>query len=113
LISLSESTDTEFLRIRRFPERFTWRPIAMLPLRQCAPSYTWLISSAVQVAVVSVGFPATHFLFSRARICISAAHTKDDLHQALQVVHAPFHPLTSFLSIIFGAFLTLNALTSQ
>ncbi|KAG0584097.1 hypothetical protein KC19_3G184800 [Ceratodon purpureus] len=38
------------------------------------------------VAVVSVGFPATHFLFSRARICISAAHTRDDLDQALQVI---------------------------
>ena len=38
------------------------------------------------VAVVVVGFPATPLLTARARICISAAHTKADLDVALRVL---------------------------
>eukprot|EP00850_Spirogloea_muscicola_P002630 SM000010S04268 [mRNA] locus=s10:648149:651787:+ [translate_table: standard] len=38
------------------------------------------------VAVVVVGFPATPLLLSRARICISAAHTREDLERGLQVI---------------------------
>lgn len=38
------------------------------------------------VAVVVVGFPATPLLVSRARVCISAAHTRDDLEYALRVI---------------------------
>ncbi|KAH8965070.1 hypothetical protein BDL97_04G099700 [Sphagnum fallax] len=38
------------------------------------------------VAVVTVAFPATPLLLSRARICISASHTREDLEQALQVI---------------------------
>ena len=38
-----------------------------------------------QVAVVTVAFPATPLLLARARICISASHTKEDLIQALEV----------------------------
>eukprot|EP00271_Cylindrocystis_brebissonii_P018252 TRINITY_DN5091_c0_g1_i1.p1 TRINITY_DN5091_c0_g1~~TRINITY_DN5091_c0_g1_i1.p1 ORF type:complete len:500 (+),score=76.51 TRINITY_DN5091_c0_g1_i1:646-2145(+) len=38
------------------------------------------------VAVVVVGFPATPLLLSRARICISAAHSRADLLYALQVI---------------------------
>lgn len=38
-----------------------------------------------QVAVVTVAFPATPLLLARARICISASHTKDDLLKALEV----------------------------
>lgn len=33
--------------------------------------------------MVVVGFPATPLLLSRARFCISAAHTKEDLANAL------------------------------
>jgi serine palmitoyltransferase len=40
----------------------------------------------LQVAVVTVAFPATPLLLSRARICISASHTREDLEQALQVI---------------------------
>lgn len=36
------------------------------------------------LAVAVVGFPATPLLLSRARFCISAAHTKEDLDEALQ-----------------------------
>jgi len=36
------------------------------------------------LAVVVVGFPATPLLFARTRFCISAAHTKDDLEEALR-----------------------------
>ena len=39
----------------------------------------------IQVAVVVVAFPATPLLLARARVCISAAHTHDDLEQALKV----------------------------
>ena len=38
-----------------------------------------------QVAVVTVAFPATPLLLARARICISAAHSREDLIKALQV----------------------------
>lgn len=38
------------------------------------------------LAVVVVGFPATPLLMSRARICLSAAHTKDDLDWALSII---------------------------
>lgn len=39
----------------------------------------------MQVAVVVVGFPATPLLLARARICISASHSREDLVKALQV----------------------------
>jgi 7-keto-8-aminopelargonate synthetase-like enzyme len=38
-----------------------------------------------QVAVVTVAFPATPLLLARARICISASHTREDLMKALDV----------------------------
>eukprot|EP00245_Coleochaete_scutata_P018190 TRINITY_DN931_c0_g1_i1.p1 TRINITY_DN931_c0_g1~~TRINITY_DN931_c0_g1_i1.p1 ORF type:complete len:259 (+),score=41.84 TRINITY_DN931_c0_g1_i1:69-779(+) len=39
------------------------------------------------VAVVVVGFPATPLLLSRARVCISASHTRADLEHALEVIN--------------------------
>lgn len=38
------------------------------------------------LAVVVVGFPATPLLVSRTRICISAAHTREQLEDALQKI---------------------------
>lgn len=38
------------------------------------------------VAVVVVGFPATPLLLARARICISASHSRQDLVRALEVI---------------------------
>jgi len=38
------------------------------------------------IAVVVVGFPATTLLMSRARFCLSAAHTKEDLDRALHAL---------------------------
>ncbi|MCD7470003.1 serine palmitoyltransferase component [Datura stramonium] len=38
------------------------------------------------VAVVTVAFPATPLLLARARICISAAHSREDLNKALEVI---------------------------
>jgi serine palmitoyltransferase len=38
------------------------------------------------VAVVVVGFPATSVVLSRARFCISAAHTREDLEKAVKVI---------------------------
>ena len=40
------------------------------------------------VALVVVGFPATPLQTARARICISAAHTRKDLDNALKVMTA-------------------------
>ena len=37
------------------------------------------------IAMVVVGFPATPLLSARARICISASHSREDLDWALQV----------------------------
>lgn len=34
---------------------------------------------------MTVAFPATPLLLARARICISAAHSRDDLIKALEV----------------------------
>jgi serine palmitoyltransferase len=38
------------------------------------------------LAVVVVGFPATSVVMSRARFCISAGHTREDLTKALQII---------------------------
>ncbi|KAG1670985.1 hypothetical protein FOA52_014374 [Chlamydomonas sp. UWO 241] len=38
------------------------------------------------VAAVVVGFPATPVLLTRARVCISASHTKEDLDFAMEVI---------------------------
>ncbi len=40
------------------------------------------------IAAVVVGFPATPLLTSRARVCISASHTRKDLDRALKVPFA-------------------------
>ena len=41
---------------------------------------------ARHLAVVVVGFPATPLLLSRARVCISASHSRSDLAAALDVM---------------------------
>lgn len=38
------------------------------------------------LAVVVVGFPATHVLLARARICVSANLTKEDMDKALKII---------------------------
>ena len=38
------------------------------------------------LAVVVVGFPATPVILSRARFCISAGHTREDLVKALEII---------------------------
>ena len=38
------------------------------------------------LAIVVVGFPATGVILSRARFCISAAHTKKDLEHAVKIL---------------------------
>ncbi|KAJ1404128.1 pyridoxal phosphate-dependent transferase, partial [Ochromonadaceae sp. CCMP2298] len=38
------------------------------------------------VAVVVVGFPATSVVLSRARFCISAGHTREDIEMAVRVI---------------------------
>jgi len=40
------------------------------------------------LAVVVVGFPATPLFLSRARVCISAAHTREDLEYAIKKIDA-------------------------
>jgi hypothetical protein len=36
------------------------------------------------IAIVVVGYPATPIISSRARFCISSAHTREDLDKAIQ-----------------------------
>lgn len=38
------------------------------------------------IAVVSVGFPATNLIGGRVRFCISAAHTREMLDRALEAI---------------------------
>ena len=38
------------------------------------------------IAMVVVGFPATALLLTRARVCISASHTEEDLNYALEAL---------------------------
>lgn len=38
------------------------------------------------LAVVVVGFPATSVIYSRARVCVSAGHTEEDLKHAVKVI---------------------------
>jgi serine palmitoyltransferase len=38
------------------------------------------------LAVVVVGYPATPIITSRARFCMSAAHTREDLDHALKQI---------------------------
>lgn len=50
------------------------------------------------IAMVVVGFPATPLLSARARICISASHSREDLDWALQVPRPPaFMPYHAFV----------------
>ncbi|THG07426.1 hypothetical protein TEA_025539 [Camellia sinensis var. sinensis] len=44
------------------------------------------LCAMAKVAVVTVAFPATPLLLARARICISASHTREDLLKALEVI---------------------------
>jgi serine palmitoyltransferase len=39
-----------------------------------------------KIATVGVGYPATPLMEGRIRICLSAAHTKEQLDYALQVI---------------------------
>lgn len=45
-----------------------------------------MFSKYIYVAVVTVAFPFTPLLLARARICISAAHTRVDLIKGLEVL---------------------------
>lgn len=56
------------------------------------------------VAVVTVAFPATPLLLARARICISAAHTREDLQRALQVINE----VSDMVHLKYFPFLTVD-----
>ncbi len=45
-----------------------------------------MLTFCYKLAVVVVGFPATPISLSRARICISAGHTREDLDFALEKI---------------------------
>ncbi|KAA8495152.1 Long chain base biosynthesis protein 2d [Porphyridium purpureum] len=62
-----------------------------------------------QVAVVVVGFPATPLILSRARICISAAHTREDLDMAIEV----FDEVSELLQIKYRRKLGASASSSS
>jgi hypothetical protein len=61
--------------------------MTLLPLSSPdKPSLLHAQCLARHLAVVVVGFPATPLLLSRARVCISAAHTREDLAAALDAI---------------------------
>lgn len=63
----------------------------VIPMMLYFPAKTSAFSReclAKNIAVVVVGFPATPILLSRARFCISAAHSIDDLKWALDEIDA-------------------------
>jgi serine palmitoyltransferase len=38
------------------------------------------------IAIVVVGYPATPIISSRARFCLSSAHTREDLDEAIEKI---------------------------
>jgi len=61
----------------------------VVPLMLYNPGKTTTFSRecfARNLAVVVVGFPATSLMESRARFCISAGHTREDLDKALVAI---------------------------
>jgi hypothetical protein len=59
--------------------------------KDCLAAYLYFTISAFSremlkrgIAIVVVGYPATPIISSRARFCISSAHTREDLDQAIQ-----------------------------
>ncbi len=62
-------------------------PVLPIMLYHC--NYLSVISRVLydrHIAMVVVGFPATPLLLCRARVCISAAHTREDLDYALDAI---------------------------
>jgi len=53
------------------------------PAKLCAFSRECLSHN---LAIVVVGFPATPLLMARARFCVSAGHTKEELDWALKII---------------------------
>lgn len=49
-------------------------------------AFTPALLVVFQIATVVVGFPATPLLLSRARFCVSAGHTREDLDRALDKI---------------------------
>ncbi|XP_072032151.1 serine palmitoyltransferase 2-like isoform X1 [Amphiura filiformis] len=61
----------------------------VVPIIICLPTKTTAFSRECRkrgVGVVVVGFPATPIIEARARICLSAAHTREMLDKALNVI---------------------------
>ena len=70
------------------------------------------------LAVVVAGFPATPLLLSRARICLSAAHTREDLDWALSVIDEVSELIQikydrSFVEKVFPAWVADMMLTAE
>lgn len=65
------------------------RDSPVIPVIICLPAKTTALSRRclkLGLGTVVVGFPATPLLSSRMRICISAAHTKEMLDRALNII---------------------------
>jgi serine palmitoyltransferase len=65
------------------------RASPVVPILVFIPSKIPALSRACQrrgIGIVVVGYPATPLILSRARFCISAAHTKEMLDKALNVL---------------------------
>ena len=55
-----------------------------------------------KLATVVVGFPATPIIESRARFCLSAAHTKEDLDKVCKQLIVFFNSLSLTVHLILS-----------
>lgn len=70
-------------RIHTDQERVCLQPIMLFNPGKMTSTSRILFEQ--NIAMTIVGFPATALLSARARVCISASHTREDLDWALQV----------------------------
>uniref|UniRef100_A0A915IXD9 serine C-palmitoyltransferase n=1 Tax=Romanomermis culicivorax TaxID=13658 RepID=A0A915IXD9_ROMCU len=85
--------NTRYLRAKLSEKGFTLYghpespvvPVMIYFLSKITYASRWLIERGVGMVVV--GFPATSMTTARARLCLSASHTKQDLDKALEVLN--------------------------
>jgi serine palmitoyltransferase len=74
-------------KVAAFSRQCLARGVCYIPLiPHMHPSGNVSDALTVQLAVVVVGFPATPVLLARARFCVSAGHTREDLDKALKII---------------------------
>lgn len=90
LARLRENTAYLRRKLRRLRFQTLGDPASpVVPILICTPGKLGVFSRLcleLGLAVVVVGYPATPILTSRVRLCVSAAHTKEDIDRALSII---------------------------